>query len=314
MKYVFGPIPSRRLGLSLGVDLTPFKTCSLNCIYCECGSTTCQTIKQKTFFNPDLILGEIKETLKIYPNLDYITFSGSGEPTLYKKIDYLIKKIKEITNVPIALLTNGTLLTNAKVRKQLLTVDLISPSLDSARQSSFKAIDRPHPKLKVSKIIQGLIKFRKEFKGQMWLEIFFVKNINDSSEEVQALINAVKKINPDRIQLNTIDRPPAIKSAQPLNKKELTLILKKFQMNNIKNIEIIKTFKKKKSSLITNNQKLKEKIIALIKRRPETAEHLALALTIKSKELKTLFEQLEKKKIIKTIISNKKIFYALKEK
>ena len=177
--HLYGPVPSRRLGYSLGVDLLPFKTCSLSCIYCQLGNSPKKTIRRINPYSEKKILEEIKEFLKTGARVDFITFSGSGEPTLNKSIGWLIREIKKFTNIPVAVLTNSTLLSRAEVRKELAAVDVVVPSLDAATQRIFKKINRPHPSLRIEKIIEGLVKFRKEFKGQIWLEIMLVKGVND---------------------------------------------------------------------------------------------------------------------------------------
>jgi len=171
---LYGPGPSRRLGYSLGVDLLPFKTCSLSCIYCQLGNSPKKTIRRINPYSEKKILEEIKEFLKTGARVDFITFSGSGEPTLNKSTGWLIREIKKFTNIPVAVLTNSTLLSRAGVRKELSAADVVVPSLDAATQRVFEKINRPHPSLKIEKIIDGMVKFRKEFKGQIWLEIMLV--------------------------------------------------------------------------------------------------------------------------------------------
>jgi len=232
MKYIFGPVPSRRLGFSLGVDIIPSKTCTLDCIYCQVGRTMCKAIERKEYVAPDEILDELKEVLKSGIRIDYITLSGNGEPTLNSKLGEIIKGIKGISSLPVAVITNGTLLTDRNVREELLSADLVMPSLDAATQKTFQKIDRPHPSLKIENIIEGMVEFRKIYpirspakdtmagspniksgltsngaSGQIWLEIMLVEGINDNQDELNALKTAVEKIEPDKVQLNTPVRP-----------------------------------------------------------------------------------------------------------
>ncbi|MCK4625431.1 MAG: radical SAM protein, partial [Phycisphaerae bacterium] len=172
MSYIFGPVPSRRLGRSLGVDLVPFKTCSYDCIYCQLGRTTNKTIQRKEWVPLDDVVAELKTNLSSQP--DYITLSGSGEPTLYSRTGELIDRIKAVTDVPVAVLTNGSLLWNQEVCAQLMNADLIVPSLDAGDEMMFRAVNRPHEDISFEKMLKGLIEFRREYQGQYWLEVMFL--------------------------------------------------------------------------------------------------------------------------------------------
>jgi len=188
-KYLFGPVPSRRLGMSLGVDLVPKKVCSLNCVYCEVGRTTTLTIERKEYIKYDKIIEELTNYFNNNPEPDYITFSGYGEPTLNIRIGDIIQFIKQNKpGIPIAILTNGTLLYDKKVRKELMDADVVLPSLDAATEKGFLKINRPPKTLTLEKYIQGLITFRKEYKGKIWLEIFILPNYNDSEKELIMLM------------------------------------------------------------------------------------------------------------------------------
>lgn len=223
-KYIFGPVVSRRLGISLGVDIVSFKTCTLDCIYCQVGRTICKTIERKQYLLPEKILMELKEVLKAGKKIDYITLSGNGEPTLNSKLGEIIRGIKSITAISIAVITNGTLLTDKNVREELLSADLVMPSLDAATQETFEKIDRPEPSLKIEDIIEGMVEFRKVYSGNLWLEIMLVKGINDNKYELAALKKAIEKIEPDKIQLNTPVRPTCEKELQTLSIQELFAI------------------------------------------------------------------------------------------
>ncbi len=316
MKYIFGPVPSRRLGLSLGIDVIPFKVCSLDCIYCECGRTTDKTLKRKNYVSTENIIKELKEFLKKNIYFDYITFSGSGEPTLNSEIGIMINEIRKIISPDkkIAVLTNGTLFYQKEVRKDLLNADLVIPSLDAVSRNAFLKINRPELSLDISKIIDGLMKFREEFKGEIWLEIFFLKGINDSNEEVELLIDAVNKIKPDRVQLNTIDRPPAEKWAKGLSFDEMNLIRNKFLEKVRFKVEIIKRFDDKGIDKLNKNniEKAEELILELIKRRPETLSGLSKSLNMHINNLNKILSILEEKNKITTVMIDDKVFYKLK--
>jgi len=190
-KYLFGPVPSQRLGLSLGVDLVPKKVCSLNCVYCEVGETTKLTTERKEYVLSEKVKAELQDFMKSRPELDYITFSGSGEPTLNSHIGELIAFVKEhYPDNKVAILTNGTMLSDKKLRRELLAADVVLPSLDAVSQEVFELIDRPHKKIRIADYIQGLIDFREEYKGRIWLEIMLIKDYNDSEDELRARANS----------------------------------------------------------------------------------------------------------------------------
>jgi len=185
MGQIFGPVPSRRLGFSLGVDTIPFKTCSLDCIYCQLGRTTNKTIERKEYIAGEDILREIEEILKQKKKIDYITFSGSGEPTLNSRMEEMITQIKRLTSIPIAILTNGTLLYQPRMREELMEADLVIPSLDAVSEKVFEKVNRPCHSLKINEVIEGIETFSQEFRGKIWLEIMLVKGVNDFPGEIK---------------------------------------------------------------------------------------------------------------------------------
>ncbi len=270
--HVYGPVPSRRLGFSLGIDIIPFKTCAFDCIYCQLGPTTLKTINRKKYFPLKDILFSIKKKLASGHRIDTITLSGSGEPTLNSDIGKLIREIKKTTSIPVAVLTNSSLLNRKRVRKDLLAADLVVPSLDAATLEAFAKTNRPHSSLKLEEIIKGLEKFRQEFKGSIWLEIMLVKGVNDSSPHLRRLKKVIAKIKPEKIHLNTVVRPPAEKSARSLSLRELEKIKKFFG----KNTEIIAEFDKKAQKL--SSEDLEKAILSMIQRRPVTLSDISTSL------------------------------------
>lgn len=214
MQYLYGPVQSRRLGLSLGITLTPHKVCSFDCIYCQLGKTTAKTRERKSYLDIRKIISELKEFLKS-PDFasgkppSYISLSGFGEPTLHKDISMLIGAIKKLTPIPVALITNASLFCEAAARRDVCGADLLIPSLDGATQDVFERIDRPHAEIKIEEVIKGLTLLRKEFKGKIFLEIMLVKDINDSLEYAYKFREVIEKINPDKIQLNVPVRSTA---------------------------------------------------------------------------------------------------------
>lgn len=228
MKYIYGPVKSRRLGLSLGISLIPYKICTFDCVYCQLGKTAAKTAEQKEYANIEEILGELKFWLENNnleaKNLNYITLSGAGEPTLNIKIEQLISQIKKITAVPVAVITNSSLLNLPSVRQAIKEADLILPSLDAVTVQIFSRIDRPHPQIKIEEVVNGLVAFRKEFKGKIWLEVMLAKGINDDLRQIKKLKEAIEKINPDKIQLNSPVRATTEPNILPVDKNKLTKI------------------------------------------------------------------------------------------
>lgn len=222
MKYVYGVVPSRRLGKSLGVNVIPRKTCSYSCVYCQLGRTTNKTIERKSYFPKKDILEEIvkvvKETKKSGKSFDYITFVGEGEPTLCKDLGWLIEKSKEFGKV--AVITNGSLLFDEDVRNELAECDVVIPSLDAADQKTFLRINRP-VRLSIDKIIEGMIEFRKIFRNELSIEVMLVKDYNDSNAVLSKIKNALERINPDKVYLMTFTRPPAEKVEPASNSRLL---------------------------------------------------------------------------------------------
>jgi len=228
MKYVYGPVKSRRLNLSLGLSLTPYKICNFDCIYCQLGKTGEVTSARKEYIKADDVLNELKSWLgnniPEAKDLNYITISGSGEPTLNTQISQVISEIKKITNIAVAVITNASLLNDQTVRQALQGADLIIPSLDSIIPEIFSKVNRPHPEIKIDDTINGLISLRREFNGKIWLEVMLVKGINDELSQIRKLKDIVDKINPDKIQLNSPVRSTAECDILPADKKKLEKI------------------------------------------------------------------------------------------
>jgi wyosine [tRNA(Phe)-imidazoG37] synthetase (radical SAM superfamily) len=232
MKYIYGPIKSRRLGLSLGLSLTSEKICDLDCIYCQWGSVGKTVLERKQYASCQEIIQELNTWLAHNPQkaqaLKFATLSGLGEPTLNTCVGELIGQVKNITGLKTAVITNSTLLGNPQVRQGLLGADLIVPSLDAADPEIFKLIDRPHPGIEFNQVIDGLIALRKEFRGLIWLEIMLISGLNDDSRHIAALKTIIERINPDKIQLNSPVRSTAEKNVFPVGKARLEEIRKIF--------------------------------------------------------------------------------------
>lgn len=301
--YIYGPVPSRRLGRSLGIDLVPHKICSFNCIYCQLGRTTAQTVLRKEYIPAKRILKDLKAFINKHPEVDYITISGSGEPTLNSKLGFIIRSIKKVTKIPVAVITNGTLLFMEDVQEDLLNADVVLPTLSTVSGRTFKMLHRPHPKLHLKNIIKGLKDFRKKYKGKIYLEIMLIKGINDSRKELKALQEVISQIGFDKIQLNTVVRPPCEPYAPPLSPKELLTI--KRMMG--KNCEVIAAYKKKSERL--SIEKKTEAILDFIKRRPATLLDIISVLKLNPNLTIKILTHLEQKKRIKRVIHNHKYYY-----
>ncbi|MBN1968977.1 MAG: radical SAM protein [Candidatus Delongbacteria bacterium] len=210
MKYLFGPVPSRRLGRSLGIDLLIEKICNFNCVYCEVAPTKVFGTERKEFIPAEEVISELKDYLikNISSPPDFITFSGSGEPTLHSKLGYIIDEIQKMTDIPVAVITNSGTITDPSVYNDLLKADLVIPSLDAVSRKVLYKINKIPPELDIEKMIDTLKKFTEEFSGEVWLEILVCKNINDQEEEFLNLKKAVDYINPKIVQVHTISRPP----------------------------------------------------------------------------------------------------------
>jgi len=304
--YLFGPVPSRRLGISLGVDLVLMKTCTLNCIYCECGESTNLTLERKEYVPFTTVKKELSLYFENNPVPDYITFSGSGEPTLNSRIGDVLNFIKNyIHDIPVALLTNGTLFSQKQVREDIKAATVIIPSLDAATEKVFRKINRPSPHLKVDKIIEGLIQLRKEYRGKLWLEIFIVPGMNDTEQELTALKQAIDKIEPDQIQLNTLDRPGPVPTLRAATRQELEHVIDFWQ---IEKAAIIADVPEHKESF-PYRKDTASAILGTIARRPCTLKDLSDILGLHTGEVKKYIDSLQTDKKIKVVKQKRGLFY-----
>jgi len=282
VKYLFGPVNSRRLGISLGIDLVNHKTCTLDCIYCECGATTELTSEIREYVPTSEVIRELDEYLLTEPELDVLTFSGSGEPTLHSGIGEVITHLKK--NYPkykIAVLTNGTLLWKKEVRIALLHADVVVPSLDAVSFEVFERVMRPVEGITPERVVQGLAAFRKEFSGNIIMEIFLVPGINDTPDELKKLKEACENIGPDLVQLNRLDRPGTEEWVQSITWKRFVEIKEMFRPLNV---EIIG--KPDMSKSVSGRQgEIEEVLMAVLKRRPSTVKDLSKMLDIRIVEI-----------------------------
>jgi len=300
-EYIFGPVPSRRLGRSLGVDLVPFKTCSYDCIYCQLGRTTNKTMQRKEWVPIDIVTEQLKEKLGSKP--DYITLSGSGEPTLFSRLEDLISRIKDITDIPIAVLTNGSLLWLPEVRKALKSADMVLPSLDAGSSQIFQYVNRPHQDITFSKMLQGLVEFRKDYNGQYWLEVFLLAGVTTPEMEINKLKTCINAICPDKVQVNTVTRPPAEGFAEPVSQKQLQTITERLY----EKAEVIADY-----SNVHKQQDFsarREDVLTLLKRRPCSVEDIAAGLGLHRNEAVKYVEELSSVGRIEAKPHNQQLYY-----
>ena len=310
-KYLFGPVPSRRLGMSLGVDLVPHKVCSLNCIYCECGQTTNLTTERKEYVPFDEVIKELEHFMNNNPAPDYITFSGSGEPTLNSRIGDVLQYIKSNhPDILVAVLTNGTLFSDKQVRSELLSADVVLPSLDTASDSTFYKINRPFHSININDYVKGLEEFRKEFKGKIWLEVLIIPGYNDNEPDLELLKKAFEKIMPDSIQLNSLDRPGVIPDIRTAGKDELQYIVDYWKLDNV---EIIAAAPKRKD-IKSYRKDIETAILETIFRRPCTLEDLAKILGLHKNEINKYLDTIEADNKIEAVRQERGVFYQSKHK
>jgi wyosine [tRNA(Phe)-imidazoG37] synthetase (radical SAM superfamily) len=305
--HLYGPVPSRRLGRSLGIDLVPHKICTYDCIYCQIGKTTEKTLSRKEYVPVKEIMEEVERFLKAGTvSIDYLSLTGSGEPTLHSQIRSVIEGIKTITSIPVALLTNGSLLYEEEVRQDLLRADVVLPSLDAVSSEVFMKINRPRPGFSIKEVIEGLVEFRKVYRGQIWLEILFCKGVNDSKEELLRIKKVLDRIQPDRIHINTVVRPPSEKWAVPLNPEEM---------------EKIKAFFGEKASIISefdrhppvvSERDIQEEILKILKRRPLSLSDLSQGMGITRNELEAYLNPLIQEGKIQSRSFGDSIYYETK--
>jgi len=300
-QYIFGPVPSRRLGRSLGIDLVPFKTCSYDCIYCQLGRTTNKTIERKEWVPLEKIIQQLKAKLHTKP--DFITLSGSGEPTLYSKLSKLISRIKNLTDTPLAVLTNGSLLWKPEVRSSLKQADLVVPSLDAGCNSTFLYVNRPHSNITFSGMLDGLVRFRNEYEGKLWLEVFMLAGVTTLAAEVRRLKISIEAICPDKVQVNTVTRPPAESFAVKVPGKQLETITSQLY----KDAEVIADYDNVHKQQDFSVQR--EDILTLLRRRPCSIEDIAAGLGLHRNEVVKYVEELSSENKIQAKPQDQRLYY-----
>lgn len=290
MQTIFGPVPSRRLGRSLGVDVIPSKTCSYDCVYCESGHTTHLTTRREVFVMPDVVLEELAGYFAKYPQgADAITLSSAGEPTLYEPLGELLGAIKKrYSSLPLVVLTNGSLLWDDEIRKALALADRVVPSLDAVTDEVFARVNAPHPHLELSAIVEGLRSFRMDYRGQFHLEVLLVSGYNDHPQHLNQLREVISRLNPDQVELNTVVRPPANANVKGLSEQELSTVLPFFPVDKT---AIVGCYRGSAAS--SQDLNLAARMVEVARRRPCTIPEMAASLGVAPDELTDTLSALE---------------------
>jgi len=304
-RYLFGPVPSRRLGRSLGIDLVPQKTCAFDCVYCECGQTTNLTCERREYVPTDRVIAELDDYLATAPDLDYVTFAGSGEPTLHTGIGEVIAFIKDrYPRYRVAVLTGSALLADPAVRAALIRADLVVPSLDAISEEVFLKLNRPSPGITAGRVLAGLTAFSREFPGEVWLEVFIVPGENDTEEELLLLKDAVAAISPDRVQVNTLDRPGTdirVRPASPRTLERVAAVLGR-------NAEVIGAAPDE-PAMVPEAREVADTLLATLRRRPCTVTDLARISGLRPAEVTKYLRILEERGAVEPVREERGVFY-----
>ncbi|MBU2547309.1 MAG: radical SAM protein [Proteobacteria bacterium] len=305
---VYGPVDSRRLGRSLGLDPVPYKTCTYDCVYCQLGRTTDKTLTRKDHVPLDEMIRALERKLEDCDRLDYITVAGSGEPTLNVRLGELIDEIKARTTIPVAVLTNGSLLWQEEVRQALNRADLVVPSLDAGSAGTFQAVNRPHPDIGFEKMTAGLTTFRQGFQGQVWLEVCILAGMTDGIEEVERMDSIADRIRPDRIQINTPTRPPCEAFARPVSTARLGRLAGIFRQRTevVREVDFIAA-KAGFSDGVTD-----EDILALLRRRPCTVRGVSAGLGMHMNEVLKRLPRMVDQGVVSTSLIGDQTFYQVR--
>jgi len=301
-QYLFGPVASRRFGQSLGVDLIPHKTCSLDCVFCQLGRTQKKTVTRKEYVPIEAVLAEIGDWLETDGKADYVTLSGSGEPTLHSRFGQVLELIREKSTIPAVLLTNGTMLHLPGVRDAATRADVVKVSLSAWDQASYEWVNRPYTQLQFDQVLEGHKTFRREFKGQLWLEVMLLNGINSMIVNVRKIAALAKEIDPDRIQLNTVVRPPAEDFAAALPIERMKELIHLFEPPAEIILEIKINFTKEL-------QASEDNILAMLQRRPCTMKQIEQTFGMHINEISKYLGNLMQKNCIRTYHKNKDVYY-----
>lgn len=308
-QYVYGPVSSRRLGRSLGVDIVPFKTCTYDCVYCQCGRTTNKTMERKEYVAIDDVLEELERKLAAGAVPDYISLAGSGEPTLNIRIGDLIGRIKGMTDISVAVLTNGSLLWKREVQDSLMESDLVLPSLDAGDEHLFQHVNRPHPGITFETMVGGIVEFRERFRKPIWLEVFLLAGVTGIDSEVKKIAALTRHIRPGRIQLNTVSRPPCEEFACSVPFWQMEVLASLFDLP----AEVICP-RSIESKTMAPHAATDEDILALLRRRPCTAQGVAEGLGMHISEVTKMLQALAGRGLITPTRGDGPVYYKVVKK
>jgi len=327
VRHVFGPVPSRRLSRSLGIDPVPFKTCTFDCIYCQLGRTTQKTVERKEYVPCEVVVKELRDYLSNAPPFDFVTFSGSGEPTLNKALGKMISAVRELTEAQIAVLTNGSLLFDERVAEDLSGANVVLPSLDAAFEEIFRRVNRPHESISLQKLVEGLKKFRKRFKGEIWVEVMLLSGVNDGEEHLLALARLLREVDAEKVQLNTPVRPSPERCAA-LSEADLERALKLFLEEGVpaEIIPNVPSIPNASASSTTDTftakeqvrgvrgvewERKKSEVQALLSRRPCTVEEISISLGLNVSEVVKYLRILESEGKLRMRKHGERTFFAV---
>ncbi len=315
LKYVFGPIPSRRLGMSLGVDLVPSKICNYDCVFCEIGPTKKTVTVRKEYVKKEVIVSELEKFISSYHGrIDHITLTGSGETTLNSKLGEIISEIKAKFSYPVAVLTHSGNIDDQKVREELALADVVCPSLDAVSQEIFEKVNKANPSIKIQNVINGLFEFRNLYKGKIFLEVLLVKGINDSDDEIEKIAKVCKDLKPDRVHINTVDRPGAYPEAIPLSGEDLSRV-KSIFLKYIDNIDVLsRHYDNFEPPKYSSTEEMKKDIFTMLKRRPMTILDIVVITGASYFDIHNSLETLKVENLVEEVRLNGNVFYKIKTK
>lgn len=311
-RYVYGPVPSRRLGRSLGLDLVPYKTCSYDCVYCHLGRTTDKTVERREYVPVADLLEELRRKLAEGKKADYVSLAGSGEPTLHSGMGELIRRIKGMSDIPLAVFTNGSLLWKPEVREALAGADLVLPSLDAGDGELFRYVNRPHEEVTFDRMVEGLEAFTRGYGGQVWVEVLLLGGVTGIRGEVEKIARHLARCRVDRIQLNTVARPPAEGFARPVTQGQLRRLQEIFAGKT----EIIAPpaadeDRPPDPGDPDSPASSGDAVMALLERRPATSGDIARGLGMHTMEALKRLEALRAAGRVETVSTGGRTFYAV---
>jgi wyosine [tRNA(Phe)-imidazoG37] synthetase (radical SAM superfamily) len=302
-KYLYGPVPSRRLGRSLGIDIVPLKVCTLDCVYCQLGRSSEKTTRRREYVPIDAVIEELAEKISSGLDADFITIAGSGEPTLNSGLGKLLKAASDITDIPLTVLTNGTLFYREDVRADCAQADVVMPSLDAGDEPTFRKINRPHRDISIEKLVSGLRAFREEFAGRIWLEVFLVDDINTDTEQVAKIKGLIERIRPDKIHLNTAVRPTADANVKKVAIEKLHTIAAALG----ESCEVIADFSARHQ--LRHAETTPQDVFSMLKRRPCSLRDISAGLGISSSLAVKHLASLQRQGLVESYQKNRTVFF-----